>query len=88
MNKFWSIECLVCGIGSQLLTDNYGRIICEEHHTEAGFKKVDSEIHTDNIEPFEDSRTRKYLRSTGDTKQISKCDIKEEFNEITKGDNK
>jgi hypothetical protein len=40
---FWKIQCFVCGINTDLLIDNYQRIICREHLNEYEFSEVEHE---------------------------------------------
>jgi hypothetical protein len=40
---FWKIQCLICGINTDLLMDDYRRIICREHLEEYEFNEVEHE---------------------------------------------
>ena len=42
MTNFWKIECNVCGVNCDLLTDKYQRIICRDCLNENEFKETES----------------------------------------------
>lgn len=49
MTNFWKIECNICGINADLLTDDYQRIICRECLHRNEFNEVENEIHSDFV---------------------------------------
>lgn len=61
---FWKIQCCVCGVNTDLLKDDYHRIICREHLNEYEFNEVEHEGLSESDKEVE-SKGLTYLSSSG-----------------------
>jgi len=76
---FWKIQCLRCGVNSELLIDSYKRVICLECLRDYEFTEVENEIYSEDDKEEMEIRTGHDLLCSN----IGNESNRDSWNEIT-----